>query len=91
MKLERWHFCDNKEAVDKLFELVKRGIKTATAYLFFNQIVATHTQSILTNWDNSEHLLLKTTKTYITRFNQVTEAHAFKEGEDDRSLKSWVR
>ena len=33
--------------------------------------------------------IIKTLKVYVTEFNQVSEEHAFKEGEGDRSLDYW--
>ena len=33
--------------------------------------------------------IIKTLTVYVTKFNQVSEAHAFKEGEGDRSLDYW--
>ena len=32
---------------------------------------------------------MKTTKVYVTAFDQVSQEHAFKEGEGDRSLEYW--
>lgn len=34
-------------------------------------------------------IILQTTKIYKTTFDNVTEEHAFKEGEKDKTLKSW--
>ena len=33
--------------------------------------------------------IIKTLKVYVTAFNQVSDEHAFKEGEGDRSLEYW--
>ncbi|MGV3060890.1 ASCH domain-containing protein, partial [Streptococcus hyovaginalis] len=33
--------------------------------------------------------IIKTTKVYVTPFSQVTEEHAWREGEGDRSLSYW--
>lgn len=33
--------------------------------------------------------IIKTLKVYVTEFNNVSEEHAFKEGEGDRSLEYW--
>ena len=33
--------------------------------------------------------IIKTLKVYVTEFNRVSEEHAFKEGEGDRSLDYW--
>ncbi len=33
--------------------------------------------------------IIKTLKVYVTAFNQVSDEHAYKEGEGDRSLEYW--
>ena len=39
---------------------------------------------------NSEAVcIVRTVKVYITEFHQVSEEHAYKEGEGDRSLEYW--
>ena len=86
--INNWHLGDNKETADELFELVIRGEKTATSYLYTddqNELGF----SILTNWDESKKALLLTNKVYVIPFDKVTRQHAFKEGEGDKSLKHW--
>ena len=34
-------------------------------------------------------MYVKTVKVYVTEFHQVSEEHAYKEGEGDRSLEYW--
>ena len=84
-----WHFGDNKRIADKLFNLVLKGEKTATSYLDNNDKKQNKGFSILTNWDKTKQIILQTTKIYHTTFDKVTQEHAFKEGEKDKSLKSW--
>ena len=86
--LEEWCLGDTKEMANQLFELVKSGIKTATSYLCKEK---NHDNkfSILTNWDKSEKLLLETISINIVEFKNVSEEHAFKEGENDRTLENW--
>ncbi|MBQ8749274.1 MAG: ASCH domain-containing protein [Clostridia bacterium] len=90
--LKEWYFGDNKQTANKLFFLVKRGIKTATSYLYDKQVFDKKilNYSILTNWDNSQKILIKTTKRTILKFKDVSTEHAYKEGEDDRTLQSWL-
>lgn len=86
--LEKWHFHNNEKDCNYLFDLVLKGIKTATSYLYLKEsdLKPKSFYSILTNWDNSKEILLKTTKIYKTKFKNVTELHAQKEGEGDKTL-----
>lgn len=84
-----WHFGDNKKMADELFDLVLKGNKTATSYLYNKNDKLNTGFSILANWDKTKKIILQTTKIYKTTFDNVTEEHAFKEGEKDKTLKSW--
>ena len=84
-----WHFGDNKKMADELFNLVLKGEKTATSYLYYKNNKLNQGFSILTNWDKTKKIILETTKIYKTTFDKVTKEHAFKEGEKDKTLKSW--
>ena len=86
--LEQWQFAGSMRQCNMLFELVKSGVKMATCWLYEGE-VDLHEFSVLTNWDKTEKLLLKTTKVEIKKFSEVTEEHAFKEGEGDRTLQHW--
>lgn len=78
-----------KKMADELFNLVLKGDKTATSYLYNKNDKLNKGFSILTNWDKTKKIILETTKIYKTTFDNVTEEHAFKEGEKDKTLKSW--
>ncbi len=88
-EVEDWCFADDKETADLLFNLVKKGDKTATSYIYEEHMKLNKGFSILTNWDKTERILLQTTKIYVTPFKKVTRQHAYKEGEDDKTIKSW--
>ncbi|MBQ6531980.1 MAG: ASCH domain-containing protein [Solobacterium sp.] len=83
------------EAPDKLAELVRQGIKTATcsAYDLYQAgnepLPQAGDYSIILNSKNEAVCIIQTTKVYVTEFNQVSAEHAFKEGEGDRSLAYW--
>lgn len=89
---EAWAFGGNP---DVLAELVKNGIKTATssAYCFYEAegepLPRPGDYSIILDTDDNAICIIRTTKVYVTPFDQVPEEHAFKEGEGDRSLKYW--
>ena len=86
---EAWSFG---EAPDKLANLVLQGIKTATCsaydlYLIDNEpLPQTGDFNVILDSNDEAVCIIKTLKVYITEFNQVSEEHAFKEGEGDRSL-----
>lgn len=89
---EAWSFG---EAPDKLADLVLQGIKTATCsaydlYLINNEPLPREGDySVILNSNEEAVCIIKTLKVYVTAFNQVSDEHAYKEGEGDRSLEYW--
>lgn len=89
---EAWSFG---EAPDKLADLVLQGIKTATCsaydlYLINNEPLPREGDySVILNSNEEAVCIIKTLKVYVTAFNQVSDGHAYKEGEGDRSLEYW--
>ena len=89
---DAWSFGDD---ADKLAQLVKDGIKTATcsAYCFYEMeeedLPEAGAYNIILDSDDQAVCIIRATKVYITSFNEVTADHAFKEGEGDRSLEYW--
>lgn len=89
---EAWAF--GVEA-DQLAELTARGMKTATTsgyalYETENESLPKEKEfNIILDNSNEPVCVTQTTKVYIVPFNEVTEEHAFKEGEGDRSLDYW--
>lgn len=89
---EAWPFGG---APDKLAELVLQGIKTATcsAYDLYQidneRIPQEGDYSVILNSKEEAVCIIRTLKVYVTEFCQVSEEHAFKEGEGDRSLEYW--
>lgn len=89
---EAWSFTD---APDKLVSLVMQGIKTATcsAYDLYRinneKLPQVGDYSVILNSNDEAMCIIRTTKVYVTDFDQVSEEHAYKEGEGDRSLKYW--
>ena len=89
---EAWAFG---EAPDKLAELVLQGIKTATCsaydlYQINNEPIPQEGDySVILNSNKEAVCIIRTLKVYVTEFDQVSEEHAFKEGEGDRSLEYW--
>ena len=89
---EAWSFG---EAPDKLADLVLQRIKTATCsacdlYQINNEpIPKAGDYSVILNSSDEAVCIIKTLKVYVTEFKKVSEEHAFKEGEGDRSLGYW--
>lgn len=89
---EAWAFGDK---ADELAELAVRGIKTATssAYALYEADGEPLPQvgecSVILDSHDNARCIVKTTKVYVTSFDRVSEAHAYKEGEGDRSLDYW--
>lgn len=89
---EAWAFG---EAQDKLAALVKDGIKTATcsAYDIYQaeneSLPKVGEYSVILDSREEAVCIIRTTKVYVTAFDQVTAEHAYKEGEGDRSLEYW--
>ena len=89
---EAWSF---EETPDELAELVLQGIKTATCSVYDlyrinnEKLPQEGDYSIIMNSNKEAVCIIKTLKVYVTEFNQVSEEHAFKEGEGDRSLEYW--
>ena len=89
---EAWSFG---EAPDKLAELVLQGIKTATCSVYDlyrinnEKIPQEGDYSIILNSNKEAVCIIRTLKVYVTEFSRVSEEHAFKEGEGDRSLEYW--
>ena len=89
---EAWAFGDDP---DGLAQLVVDGIKTATssAYIFYEleneEIPKVGEYSIILNSKDEAVCIIQTTKVYIVPFHEVSEKHAYKEGERNRTLQDW--
>ena len=91
---EAWAFGDDP---DTLAELVRTGVKTATAsaYPFYElegeELPKAGEYSVILNTKDEAVCIIRTTKVYVTPYCQVTAEQAWKEGEGDRSLDYWRR
>ena len=89
---EAWAFGDDPE---RLAELVKAGIKTATCSLHClyeiekEPLPEVGEYNVILNSADEAVCITRTTNVYVTAFDNVTEEHAFKEGEGDRTLGYW--
>ena len=89
---EAWAFGG---APDKLADLVIRGIKTATCSALalyeaeMEPIPKPGDYSVILSSKGDALCIIRTTRVYIAPYSEVSEDHAFKEGEGDRSLACW--
>lgn len=80
---------------DKLLSLVKEGIKTSTSSLHIlykleeEELPKEGQYSVVLDSNNDAGCIIKTNKVYICEFENISEEHALKEGEGDRSLAYW--
>ena len=89
---EVWAFGNEP---DKLAELVLQGIKTATSSLYAlyelekELLPKEGSYSVIMDSREEAKCIIKTTRVYVIPFNQVSDTHAYREGEGDRSLAYW--
>ncbi len=89
---DAWAFGDD---ADCLAELVKTGIKTATSSLLLfyeledEPLPQPGEYNIILDSNDEAVCIIRTTNVYTVPFDQVSEEHACREGEGDRTLKYW--
>lgn len=89
---DAWSFGS---AADELSHLVAIGTKTATSsayplYELKNEpLPLENVYSVILDSKGNAVCIIKTSKVSIVPFDEVTEDHAYKEGEGDRSLEHW--
>ena len=92
---EAW--CYGSDAADELAQLTACGIKTATAsafpmYEMENEPLPKEGEyNVILRTDGTATCITKTTKVYTVRYGDVSQEHAYREGEGDRSLAYWRR
>lgn len=80
---------------DKLAELVMRGVKTSTSSLYIlyeleqESLPNEGSYSIILDSREEAKCIIKTTRVYVVPYNKVSDTHAYREGEGDRSLVYW--
>ncbi len=89
---DAWAFGDD---ADRLAELVKNGIKTATSSLFCfykledEELPTVGEYNIILDSQEEAVCIIRTVNVYVTTFGKISEEHAYKEGEGDRTLNYW--
>lgn len=94
---EAWAFGGTANQADELLLLVLSGTKTATSsalwsYEVENEPLPTVGElSIVCDGQGRPRALLRLADVTVTDFDDVSEKHAFDEGEGDRTLAYWRR
>ena len=95
LEYEDWPFGNTPEMADDLGDLVKRGVKIATASLAWAYQAEGEAYpevgdiSIILDGRGDPMCIIETTDVEVLAFNAVGEKHAYEEGEGDRSLEYW--
>ena len=89
---DAWSFGSS---ADELAHLVVTGAKTATSSAFplyelkHEPLPRSDVYSVILDSKGNGVCVIKTTKVKVVPFHEVTAEHAYREGEDDRSLTRW--
>ncbi|RDW17291.1 ASCH domain-containing protein [Oceanobacillus chungangensis] len=92
---EAWAFGSSKEMADELAKLVVEGKKTATAsnYSLYalekEPLPYVGLHNIILDGQGEAVAILETISVEVVPFDEVTEEHAYLEGEGDRTLNYW--
>lgn len=95
-KPEAWSFGNTPQMADELVQLVLEGKKTATSSLLsvykkgLEPMPVLGSYQIILDGKNIPRCVIYLTETFIKKFSEMTEKHAFEEGEGDRSLTYWT-
>ncbi|GAB48029.1 ASCH domain-containing protein [Mobilicoccus pelagius] len=90
-----WSFGADAAQADALLRLVLEGVKTATASALWDyeaegdEVPTPGELSIVLDSAGHPQALLHTTSVRVVPFDEVDEAHAYAEGEGDRTLRYW--
>lgn len=94
-KPDAWSFGNTPEMADDLVKLVLEGKKTATSSLMsvyrsgLEPMPVLGSYQIILDGKNNPRCVIYLTETFIKKFCDITEKHAFEEGEGDRTLSYW--
>ena len=92
LEYDAWAFGDDANG---LANLVLKGIKTATSsnYIFYEieneELPKVNEYSVILNSKDEAVCIIQTTNVYVVPFNAVSQEHAYKEGERNRTLNDW--
>ena len=88
--LEQFSFGDSPELADELAELVLTGKKRRTCWAVSDgPSTEVGKRMVMLDGAGRPRAIVETVELTQRRFDEVDEAFAFDEGEDDRTLASW--
>lgn len=96
-RYDAWCFGGGIVSANELAKLVYDKTKTATTSAFElyeienSPLPQIGGLNIILDTNDNAICITETTKVYVCRYNEVSEEHAFMEGEGDRSLEYWKR
>ena len=94
---DAWGFGDNPRLTDELLTLVLEGKKRTTTTLVKEMEVEGYPEprvgeySVILDGSGNPRAVIRTVSVRRARFSDVDGDHAYWEGEDDRTLESYVR
>lgn len=94
-RYQAWGFGNTPEMADELGDLVRRGIKTATAALMwsFEEALEPYPEvgeySVILDGQGHPICIIQSTELVVVPFDEVDEEQAYLEGEGDRSIDYW--
>ncbi|WEV36350.1 ASCH domain-containing protein [Lactobacillus sp. ESL0677] len=88
---EAFAFGDTKKMADKLADLVNRGIKTATTSIYVpeDSLAQVGKYCIILDGSNKPVCVVQNKVCEVMPFKQVSQEHAYHEGEGDRTYAYW--
>lgn len=92
-----WAFGGTADQADELLDLVLSGAKTATSSALWSYeaeaepLPTVGELSIVCDGQGRPRALIRLTDVTVTNLDDVSERHAFAEGEGDRTLAYWRR
>ncbi len=92
---DAWGFGDSTEMANELGDLVRRGVKTATASLYWEYeaedepLPEVGRHSVILDGRGVPLCIIRTTEVIVQPFNAFDAQFAHDEGEGDRSLDFW--
>ncbi|MFI8418175.1 ASCH domain-containing protein [Serratia sp. NPDC078593] len=87
---ERWAFADTEQQANELAMRIVNGTKTATCANLDNEgIPQKGDVFVVVDGKGEPVCAVELTRVELTTFDQVDEAHAYAEGEGDRTLAYW--
>lgn len=90
-----WAFGGTKEIADELANLVLEGTKTATTSNFTSYEIekeplpSVGLNNIIITGEGKAVAIVETMSVQVVPFDEVTDEHAYLEGEGDRTLRYW--